>query len=299
MGRENQHPGQQLPRGRYGRAVVAPDVPQPQIEALCRDPAELLWGNIGRPVKIDRTSLMVRADLALPERTLHVAYKRYLPRNGWKTLCSLLRPSEVWRDWTTAHELVARGIPTATPVAVVTPSWCQLDRRGYLATEWIKSTENLHMFAWRLAELPVGQRLRRAAVCAESLGRLIGKMHAQHISHRDLKGSNLLVKQDDVAGSWPTETYIVDMKGVRVFGRRTVRRAVARRVSDLARLAASIEAHPWVSFTVRLRFIRAYHVELGRVELNSHLTWKHLWQAVAGRSRQLVEKKRRRGKPVL
>ena len=282
-------------RNTAGAATGAAGISRARLQRLLDDPEALLWRHIGRPIKIDRGSLLVRAELAMAEKTIPVAYKRCGPRSVWKALCSLFRPSEARRDWNRARELVARGISTARPIVAIEPSlWC-LNRQSYLATEWIESVENLHLFAWRLAEDPLPQRLRRAAICAESLGRLVGRMHARGISHRDLKGSNLLVRQqDDNLGDWPTVTYLIDMGGVRVIRRNPLRRTAGRHAADLARLAVSIEAHPWVTRSICLRFIQAYQAELPKP-----LPWKDLWRRVADRSRRLVEKKRRRGRPVL
>ena len=139
------------------------------------------------------------------------------------------------------HALRARGIATPRPIAV-----CRVRRPGsaaesYLATEWVDGAENLHLYGWRLADLSPAERFRRAARSAESLGKLIGRMHAWQISHGDLKAANVLVVDDDAQ----TKTYLIDAEDVHI-GRRLTYRA---RLRDLERLATSLYAHAWVTRT--------------------------------------------------
>ncbi len=285
----------------WGKAAATGGLSQSRLEDLLNDPEALLWQYIDHPVKIDHGGLIVRAELALAQGPVAVAFKRYRPRSSWKAFCSLFRPSAARRDWSRADGLLARRIPTARPLAMVEPSLFRRNRRSYLATQWIESAENLHLFGWRLADCPMRQRLSRAAVCAESLGRLIGKMHGQGISHHDLKPANLLVVQTpEPPSDWQTTTYLVDMGGIRVARRPTRTIAAASRARDLARLAAGIEAHAWVSHAIRLRFLRAYEHELASErKLPGPTSWKVLWRDVAARSRRILKRKSRRGKPVL
>ncbi len=158
---------------------------------------------------------------------------------------------------------------------------------SFLASEWIAGSENLHLFAWRIAELPAKERLHLAAACAEQLGRLIGRMHAAGAVHRDLKAANFLAR--DASGG--VEVWLVDLDGLQI-GRRI---NVARRARNVARLAAGLAAHPWVMRSIGRRFLRAYELEFppGAIE------WKSLWRAIAQRTAAIVRRKRRRGEEVL
>jgi tRNA A-37 threonylcarbamoyl transferase component Bud32 len=112
-------------------------------------------------------------------------------------------------------------------------------------------------------------------------------MHAQQIAHRDLKGANLLVTQREDR----LITYLIDVDGAR-FCRQL---SHARRAANLARLAAGLESHPWVTRSVCRRFLRAY---VGQFPPGT-IAWKPLWREVAARSRRIAERKRRRGEQVL
>ena len=274
-------------RGVGGRACGVHDLPEAELARLLGDPDALLWRHLDRPVKIDRTSLIVEAELPLGGRMVRVAYRQYRARSWWKSLLEGFRRTRARRSWDRARVLIDRHIPIARPVALCEPRCRWFSRRSYLATEWIDGGLNLHLYGWRLADCSDRQRLRHAAKCAESLGRLVGRMHAAGIANRDLKGANVLIAE---RGDRPA-TYLVDPDGVRV--RR--RLSASRRASDLARLAVALRAHPWVTRGVCWRFVRAY----ARAFPAGTIVLKSLWRDVARRSRHMESRMRRRGEPVL
>ena len=277
----------QLLRTASGTAIGIDGMGQSQLRRLAESPTDLLWQNFARPVKIGRSSLIVEAELPLGGRSVHVAYKRYCPRNWWKALCGLLRRSRALHGWHAARLLLAHDVATARPVAVAHGRGWRSRGVSYLATEWIAHAENLHQFGWRLAGCASQVRLRQAARCAESLGRLIGRMHAARIANRDLKGTNILVVQSEA----DLRTYLIDLDGVN----RYESLSPARRAANLARLAAGLEAHRWVTPAVCRRFLRAYAEEFPPHAIR----WKPLWRDVAARAARLVLHKRRCGKPLL
>lgn len=273
--------------GPHGAAHGVVDLGRAELGRLLEAPEALLERNLDRPVKLGHSKLIVEAELPLAAGPVHVAYARFRHRNWWKALIGRFRRGRALRGWVMGHALRARGIATPRPIAV-----CRVRRPGgaaesYLATEWIDGAENLHLFGWRLAGLPTNERFRRARRCAESAGRLIGRMHAWQISHGDLKAANVLVVDDDVE----PRTYLIDAEDVRVTRCLTSR----ARLGDLARLAASLHAHPWVTRTVLCRFLRSYVRELPP----GTVAWKPLWREIARRSRRAVRRKRRRGGQVL
>jgi len=267
-----------------GRALVAAGMPGKMLRRLLRDPEELHRRHLDRPVKLDHGSVIVEADLPFRDGPVHVALKQYRPRNRWKAFCGLWRRSRARRAWELARTLLDRQIDTARPLLMCDS---RLRGRSYLATEWIAAAENLHLFGWRLAEDPIDARLRSAGRCAASLGRLIGRMHVRGVAHRDLKAANLLV----VDREHETATYLIDVDGVSV-GRHVTPR---RRAADLARLAAALEAHPWVSRSVCCRFLRAYVAQFPP----GTFAWKPLWRDVAAGRGRIVRRKRRQGRRVL
>jgi tRNA A-37 threonylcarbamoyl transferase component Bud32 len=269
-----------------GTARGCPRLDPSQLRRVLECPDEVLWRHADRPVKISHESLIVEAEIPLRQGSVRVAYKRYRPRNWWKALLGLVGRARALGEWEVARALLARNIATAEPILACRPcGWRRAT--SYLATEWIEGGENLHLYGWRLSGCPAPQRWRSAARAAASLGRLVGRMHAAGIAHRDLKAANLLVAEraEGVAA------YLVDLGGVRLAGRP----GPARRAADLARLAVGLAAHPWVPRTACCRFLRAYAAEFPCGEI----AWKPLWRAVAARSRALAARKQRRGQEVL
>ena len=274
-------------RGPRGEAHAVADLPDSELSSLLADPDALVHENLDRPVKLGHGSVVVEAELRLRGGEAHVLYKRYRVGRWWKALLGRLRRSRALRSWHGGQALRARRIATPRPLAVCQPRGRRHRGRSYLASEWIEGAENLHLYGWRLAAHPLDDRMRHAARCARSLGSLIGRMHAWGIVHGDLKGSNLLV----VERAEKLRTYVIDADDVKVAGRLSR----ARRAADLARLATSIRAHPWVGRTTVCRFFRSYRSEYRAADVG----WKELWREVARRSRRIVRRKRRRGEPIL
>jgi len=255
--------------------------------ALQRDPDHLLWQNLHRAVKIDHTSLIVEAELPGSPKPIRVCYKRYRKRNLWKALCSMFRQDRALRGWRQGHALLSRKIPTSRPIVYYHPRSLKHFGDSYLATEWIEGAKNLHLWGWKLASLNIKKRLELANRCAKSLGNLIGKMHANKIVHRDLKGSNILVveKGNDL------KTYVIDVDGVQIERHLTT----AQQVDDLSRLATGLAAHPWITHTVGYRFLCSYTDQFA----SNRPEWKHLWRKVAKKRYKMIARKRREGKQVL
>lgn len=275
-------------RGARHAAHAVRDVPPAQLVRLAADPATLLACYFDKPVKLSHESVVVEGQFQCNDSLVPVAIKRYRPRNLWKWLLSYLRCDPARVGFARGQALVARGIATARPLAVVDARRGNRRRESYLVTEWLPGGLNLHLYAWQLAERPLQERRLRTGQVAERLGRVIGRMHAWQIGHRDLKGCNLLVveRAEDV------EVYLIDLDGLRIMRRLSGR----RRARDLARLAASCAIHPWVSRTDRLRFLRAYlraqATPLDRSE------WKRLWRRTAQAMARIECRLQRQGRPL-
>ncbi len=283
-------------RTHQGRACGVDELTENQLRRLLEQPEQLLWRHIDRPVKISHTSLIVVADITLAEKKVSAAYKQYRPRNWRKSLLGWFRASRARRSWVLGRILCDRHVTTARPLAMCEPRGL-LARRSYLATEWIDDAENLHLYAWRLTSCPIRERLRRVSRCAESLGRLLGRMHAAGIANRDLKAANLLVVDpDDRPVKDEPETYMIDPDGARVCRRLTPQ----RRAADLATLAVGLHAHPWITRTICWRFLRAYAGQFPHgTTASTRAARKNLWLDISARSRRIIRRMRRRREQIL
>ena len=268
-----------------GHAVT--DFPYAEFKRLLAEPERLLADGVHRPLKLAHRSVVVQAELSLASGAVRVAYKRVRAKNWWKALAFFLRRSPALDAWRLGHALLLRGIATARPLVVCETKGFGLGRDSYLATQWIEDAINLHLYCWKLARSPADERRRRTRQAATALGGLLGRMHAWHISHPDLKGCNLLVAERPEA----VEAFLIDLDGVRLsrgFGGGV-------RARNLGRLATSLEAHPWVTHGDRLRFLRAYLREAALPAGD----WKRIWRAAAAASRAITRRLTRRGRQVV
>jgi tRNA A-37 threonylcarbamoyl transferase component Bud32 len=233
-------------------------------------------------IKVGRSALLVRADLPVGSGMIPVVYKRINRRNWFKKLTALPRQNRALRTWQKGHALRARGIRTPEPFAVIVPHRLEVNRPSYIALEWIEDSQNLDAYCNQIATLANPARSRRFRAAAQSLGELLGRMHAGQVSHRDLKPGNLLIveRHDQVV------PYVIDLDGAEIRGQLSER----QRVQNLARLAIGITTSPAIGYADCLRFLKAYLHELGA----DVRAWKPLWKQLAARSEDLAARKSRK-----
>jgi tRNA A-37 threonylcarbamoyl transferase component Bud32 len=257
------------------------------LRDIVANPGNLVQAAACRPVKISRESLVVQQTWRVGGRSMLVAVKRYGPRTYGKALAAIFRPAKATENWRKAEFLRARDIATPRPLLACQPRGWTTSGTSYLVTQWIEGAENLHLFGWQIATRPLAVRLRVAARCAEALGRLLGRIHAAGATHRDLKAANLLVVEE----GGDLLTYLVDLDGLQA-GKNV---NFKRRARDLARLAAGLAAHPWVTRSIGRRFLRAYLEESSP----EGIAWRPLWRAIARETAQIIRRKQNRGEQVL
>ncbi len=235
-------------------AHAVSEVSPETLAELLRDPAGPLKQGIDQPVKLSHSSVVVKSQLEVAGQTVEIAYKRSRAKNIARLIGHAILPRRRLQGWLLGHALAVRGIRTPRPLALV-------HRHGlipetYLATEWIAGGFDLHSFVWKLEARSTVERDGLAQILAECLGRLIGRMHAWNVSHRDLKANNLLiVEQADALEAW-----LVDLDGVRILSRLTD----DRRARDLGRLIASLRRYEWLSGRLWPCFFSTYLRTMGR-----------------------------------
>jgi tRNA A-37 threonylcarbamoyl transferase component Bud32 len=232
------------------RAHTVTDVKESWVQSVVEDPDRAIQANLGRVAKLSHTSVIVELEVSTVSGSVRGAFKRCRAKTWWKRSLSLLGRDRAMRGWRLGHALLARGIATARPLAVVTQrGW--MPRDGYLVTQWLPNATDLHQSLWQLEKLPANARQVHVEKLAHRLGELLGRMHAWGVAHRDLKGCNLLVQS---RGEQEPRVYLLDLDGVRI--QRHV--GMQQRSRNLARLAISAQMHPWLPLEVNQGFWESY-----------------------------------------
>ena len=270
----------------HGRAHAVVDVPRAVLEQFAREPDRALARGVDRPLKLGHRSVVVETTCPLVDGPVPAVLKRERPRGGLKSLLAPLRRPRALRAWRMGHALLVRGIATPRPLAVCRTTAGRRSGETYLWTTRVVGALNLHLYAWRLAHEPAHQRRARTTQAAAAVGELVGRMHAWQIAHGDLKGCNLAFVEQEAA----VDALLLDVDAAVVHCRLPSR----ARMHDLARLAVSLERHPWISRGDRLRFLRAYLAQQDPTPGN----WRALWKAVERRARPLRRRLLRDGGPI-
>jgi len=141
-----------------------------------------------------------------------------------------------------AQHLRAAGVPTAQPLAVMCSNGTE-----WLAMRGITPAEPLD--AWHQRQVDAGpQGLRKIQQATRSLGRIVGRMHATGVVHKDLHSGNILVR----ATGHSDELLVMDLH-------RAAKRSRLSRRARAANLAQLFHDRlDFTSRTERLRFLKHY-----------------------------------------
>jgi tRNA A-37 threonylcarbamoyl transferase component Bud32 len=193
--------------------------------------------------------------------------KWYRKRGRADRVKEWVRGGRVLRAWKAGNRLLARGIPVATPYAMV-----KTTRGGFLFMEAVEGLE-LDRFLSRAFVEGGTEALREKWKLAEALGHLIGKLHHKGIYHADLKACNMMVMTEGEA--WRIK--LLDYDSVRFFKNLPE----GLRVKNLVQLNTSIPVD--VSRCVRYRFLHAYRVACPEVSSEKKL-FRWVWKGSKDKS---------------
>ncbi len=271
--------------GPAARGFAVRDLPDEVVSGWLADPDAPFAG--ARLLKNSRSSTVAEVVIATPTGPRAVVYKRFILKSWAGGVKNLFRPSPALRSWVVGNAVRDRGLPTARPLAAFHRTRLGVPLAGYVVCEKVPSAVELPEAVASLDLQPEGVRRRAVWAWADRLGRLVRTMHGRHVSHRDLKGPNVLMAGPDPLAAEPV---LIDLVGVEA-GRAVPE---ADRVRDLARLNASFLGSHRVSRTDRLRFLRAY---LGW-GLRGRGGWKSWWRKVDEATRAKAARNARTGRPL-
>jgi tRNA A-37 threonylcarbamoyl transferase component Bud32 len=164
--------------------------------------------------------------------------KRYNLRRFARLLKDLFRSSPAAASFRKAYHLELAGIPTARPLAMAERRRFRFLINSYFLMEEIPGAMSLDEWLkanpWSKNEI-------------KAVGALVGRLHGQGFSHRDLKASNILF---DTLG----RPHLIDLDGLAYVGEIGDSRAAG----DLNRLARGGEKWIQLKSETRRLFLRAY-----------------------------------------
>jgi tRNA A-37 threonylcarbamoyl transferase component Bud32 len=255
------------------RLVSVPEMEPSERERVARAPQTPLKDASAKIVKQGRSALIVRSPLRASNREIWTAYKRCGSKTWVRRLARGLQPARTIRNFHFGHRLLSHGIPTARPLLAVAPRWHALFKPAFLATEWLEGATPIDAFLRRTMTVePLRGREAVLRETAERIGQLVGTLHARGFAHRDLKATNLLVREE----ADRIQVFVIDLDGASrpwFLTRRT-------RMNNLARLVAATAESPGMCQSLRRRALAAYLAGAGDA-----MPWKNVWRRLAEISR--------------
>lgn len=269
----------------YGpyRGFAVRDLPDSVVAGLLADP-DAMFSRPGTVVlKDSRSSTVAEFVIRSPGGRQPVVLKRMNVRRWTEPVKNLFRRSPALRSWVNGHTLRDRWLPTPRPLVVFHRYRRGLPAEGYLLVERVPDAVGLPE---AVATLDVSHAARR--LWLHRIARTLRQMHDRAVSHRDLKGANVLLE----GAGRPTAAgpVLIDLVGVRT-GRHV---PVARRARELARLNASFLTSSVVTRGDRLRFLRSY-LAAGP---ETGVDWRQWWSLISRATTEKVVRNRRTGRPL-
>ncbi|MCG3181693.1 MAG: 3-deoxy-D-manno-octulosonic acid kinase [Phycisphaerae bacterium] len=242
------------------------------------DPAALISPHVGpgeEVVKYSENGIVSRRLLQVGPHRIEVFVKHYAWRRRLAVVADLFRMSRARRTFKLGHQLLARDIPTALPLACLERRVGRLLIESILITEAIPESTHLERFTMvRLALLEEELRTRLRQSLARQIGSVIARMHEAGWVQRDMKAPNILVQLDPRTGE--NRIVFIDLDGVRP-GRLDLFRPLVRLNDGLWGVVS-------LTRTDRLRVLKNY--------LGGQGDWKKSWEAVR---RMTLNRRRARG----
>lgn len=113
--------------------------------------------------------------------------KRANTKNIFHRIRRAFLPSRAVKNWNNAHKLLSIGVDTMLPIALLEERWGIIRGRSYFISNYIEGVDALHFFACGAKPNHLWYRT------AENICKMMKKLAAHSVSHRDLNLSNILI----------------------------------------------------------------------------------------------------------
>ncbi|MBN1764666.1 MAG: hypothetical protein JW860_05360 [Sedimentisphaerales bacterium] len=257
-------------------------------EKALHDPKTLLED--GRILKDEQTATIISKDIIFDKADssetsvpIPIVVKHYPMQQGWQGILSALWPSRTRHAWRQAWALVTMHLPTAWPLAALIRKQGPFMRESISVTENIPQSINL-MRLVRDGSITQSYPARKELAC--KLGTLLAKLRYYGFSHRDCKGTNIIVQcSSEYMPSPPDipdpsvkaiQCYLVDLDGLSL----PRIKSTDSPYRELIRLGASMKNLPQVRLYDFARTFRSYIQYLDLPEAHDRIRRRRLWYAL-------------------
>lgn len=184
--------------------------------------------------------------------SLPVVCRRDRTSGTWHKLLAAVRGSALRRQFEVAEAILNAGINTPRPLALIEQTSGKQD--GWLVSEAVIDAIDLDHFALTILPTLDARPCRKTKLAIMSrLVQLFVDLHAHGIFHRDMKASNILLRDWSDPNASPS-VVLIDLEGARV----SPRRARRERWRPMVRLAASLLEYVGITRADRARFVKLY-----------------------------------------
>ncbi|MCD4824839.1 MAG: hypothetical protein K8S55_09530 [Phycisphaerae bacterium] len=269
-----------------------------QWRKILADPDSLFQGPDVKVIKDSGSSMIVRRKLSIGPHEIDVYIKRPRTKRLAKRFLNIFRPSRPFRAFKLGHQLLARRIATALPLAAIERRTGPFLDDSILIAEAVDAPHLYDFMETWLGNSPKGdlpltppQQRQLAQEVLRQLGRMLQHLHDNNFAHRDLKATNIRVRWSP--GESP-EIVLVDLDGLSMVRFMTAR----RKFQGLMRLNVSLLQCPIVNHAGQLRMLLGYLRRPGSGRIHFKPYWRLLEEWSARKLNQQIRSRRRRQKAV-